>query len=149
MHHHDDIFYAVHACIAMHNMMVEMQVNEDREESISFYEVVNVSDMPASITAIDPIVQELEVEDAQLAEQEGVGLLDIDNDVVYLNAREKWNRSRLYSQRFRTVQKRWEKLTSPEAHQHLQNAVKKHMYCQRYGSLSRAEEIPLFDPAEL
>ena len=89
MHHRDDIFYAVRACIAMHNMIIEIRVNKDREESISFYEVVNVSDVPASVTATDPIVQELEVEDAQLAEQEGAGLLDLDNDVVDLKAREK------------------------------------------------------------
>ena len=103
MHHRDDICYAVRACIAMHNMMVEIRVNEDQEEIISFYEVVNVSDVPVPVTATEPIVQELEVEDAQLAEQEGAGLLDLDNDVVDLKAREKWNRTRMYSHRFHTV----------------------------------------------
>ena len=39
MHDREDIFYAVRACVAMHNMMVEVRVSEDQEENSSFYEV--------------------------------------------------------------------------------------------------------------
>ena len=53
MHHRDDIFYVVRACIAMHNMMVKVRVDEEGiAEDYSLY------DTPVSETIQDMNEQE-------------------------------------------------------------------------------------------
>ena len=45
MHHRDDIFYVVRACIVMHNMMIKVRVDEEGEmEDSSFYDILAVEE---------------------------------------------------------------------------------------------------------
>ena len=67
MHHHDDIFYAVKACIAMHNMTVEVRINEHQEKRSLFYEVVQDQLQEQSFDApVDSVEAEVDREDTCL-----------------------------------------------------------------------------------
>ena len=55
MHDREDIFDEVRACVAMHNMMLEVRVSEDQEENSSFYEVAEHN--PRSKLSIVPNVK--------------------------------------------------------------------------------------------
>jgi len=148
MHHRDDIFYAVRACIAMHNMMVEVRVENDNEESSSYYEVVEDVTASEEDSYGDSVEREVEEEDANIATRMEAGEGDLDNDVVDLTLRNQWDRSRFYSQRFKTVQKRWSQLTNTEGHVRLQDAVKRDIYKLQHNGAEDGEDIDEFDPME-
>lgn len=63
MHHREDIFYAVRACIAMHNMMVETRIQDNTEEDSSFYEVVEEPlEEPVEKVVDDAVFQKIKEE---------------------------------------------------------------------------------------
>ena len=145
-HHREDIFYAVKACIAMHNMMVELRVSEHQEESSSFYEVVQ--HQQSAEAPVDSVEAEIDSEDACLYNRAEAGEGNLKNDLVDLDLIERIDRSKFYSRRFRVVQRRWEKLTSSSSHLSLQNAVKTEVYRRQYGEVGDGEDIADFDPLE-
>ena len=100
MHEREDIFYAVRSCVAMHNMMVEVRVDEDNQESSSFYEMVSDAIQDGTVDSVERDVLE---EDANIAARMDAGDGDLNNDLVDLELRKKSDRSRFYSQRFKTV----------------------------------------------
>ena len=73
---------------------------------------------------------------------------DLSNDIVDLNLRTQWDRSRFYSQRFKLVQERWSHLVSTNKHIRLQMAVKEEIYKRKYNGADDGDDIDDFDPME-
>ena len=41
MHNNDDIFFVILSCVAIHSMMVHWRIDASKEQSTSFYDVLN------------------------------------------------------------------------------------------------------------
>ena len=141
MHDREDIFYAVRACVAMHNMMVEVRVSEDQEESSSFYEVAE--ERPQE-PVVDRAERKIAEEDAFFVDN--AELADLDNDVVDLAFKERMKKVSFKTYRNRIVQRGWKDLYDPTAHVKLQIAVKEELCIKRYGYLRVGDELADFDP---
>ena len=129
MHDKEDIFYAVRACVAMHNMMVATRVHEwGLMEDECWYESVNTS-TDATPPRVDEAERAVDDEDKYL--QENAELADVNNDVIDLDFKEKLERIEFMPRKLRIVQRRWTQLYDVKAHVRLQDAVKKELYTRR------------------
>lgn len=132
MHHRDDIFYVVRACIAMHNMMVKVRVDEEGiAEDYSLYD-----------TPVSENIQDMN-------EQEEHGNIGTD---TFSQSGTNHSRSIDRMDDYRFAQKKWKELYDVGEAVRLQDAVKKQLYRMRHGDdeYFRGEEIdPNFDPLEL
>lgn len=142
LHDREDIFYAVRACIAMHNMMVEARVKEDQQEESSFYELVT-SETSGEASVPGRAEAEVDAEDAMLEENKCV--IDQNQDIIDLDFKRKWERSQFMPRKLRIVQRRWATLYNAEAHNRLRNAVKQQLYTERFGKHNDGEELVGFD----
>ena len=146
MHHREDIFYAVRACIAMHNMMVEIRVEEHQDESSTFYEVVTQEDQEASVEVVECAVREVDAEDADFEANEEYA--DLKNDLVDLDFKRKRENAMFMCRKHRIVQRRWRNLYDVVARRRLQDAVKKDLYRKKHGDAGNGDEMDDFDPSE-
>lgn len=73
---------------------------------------------------------------------------DVNGNVIDLGIKKKVEDSQFLSRRFRTVQKRWKKLTNVETHNRLKNAIKNELYTQKHGNTDGGHDIADFDPLE-
>ena len=144
MHHRDDIFYVVRACIAMHNMMVETRLAEECAEDATWYDCVNTT---TNAPAPDAAERDIDASDDRLAARAAEGDLSLDNEVVDLDFIREYERMTSLPKRLRIVQRRWEMLSDTGEHFRLQSAAKRDMYVRRFGCLDGSEETPEdYDP---
>jgi hypothetical protein len=113
----DDIFYVVKACIALHNMMVEVRMDNDEEEHVDFYEEVVLK---------DPAVEAVEKENEMF--EQNADRLDVNGPVLDLKLLEKFKKAELLGDKIRMAEKRWKHLTDPKQHAELTNAVINHLF---------------------
>ena len=142
-HHREDIFYAVRACIAMHNMMVEERILNDTVEDESFYELVR--DVPDTPRVPDRAEKDIDAEDEDFALNSS--LADLDNDIVDLDFKARMERAQFLPRKTRIIQRRWHNLYNEDAHIRLQNAVKADVWEQDNGDAADGDELDDFDPA--
>jgi hypothetical protein len=103
LHHRDDIYYVVLACILLHNMMVEERVKEDEMEDSSFY---------------NRVFDEYE-NGSEYEEDDEVGGYD-------QNLMDRRDKSTI-------AHRRWEELYDYEGSKKLRDAMKRHLYKEKYG----------------
>ena len=72
-------------------------------------------------------------------------MADLDNDID-LNLREEIRRANLLTQNMRFIQYYWAELMNAEEHMRLQQAVKKQLYLERYGTYDGCEELGNLNP---
>eukprot|EP00957_Ditylum_brightwellii_P182420 13896555-Ditylum_brightwellii.AAC.1 len=116
MHKRDDIFYAVRACITMHNMMVEECINANQEEDSLFYEAIEEQPMESYVDCAE---KETDEEDALLVDNAELG--DLNNKCVDLELRRRMQQSQL------------------------QIAVKTELYQMQFGQDANGDELGNFD----
>jgi hypothetical protein len=120
-----DIFYVVKACIALHNMMVEVRIGNDENEDPSFYDVIT-DDSDDDSNDPDPAVEAVQREDEYFASN--ADRLDIHGDNLDVELLKDYRKSQLLGERTRIVQERWKSLCDGNAHVSLQNAVINHLF---------------------
>ena len=125
--HVQDIFFVVKACIALHNMMVEVRVNSDETESVNFYEEVHeeVNGTDTDSTYVDPAVQAIDAEDAVF--ENNADLLNMAGDNVDVELMKKYKAAQLLGRKIRIVERRWKTLSNTEEHFRLQSSVMNHV----------------------
>jgi hypothetical protein len=110
LHHKDDIYYLVLACILMHNMMVEARVENDEEESVYLYNTLLATEGQA---AGGDTLDDSEGIDAIMTEAQ--------NDVF----------DRDYKHQL--VMKRWASLYDRDGAHRLKQAMMRHLYREKHG----------------
>ena len=112
MHDRDDIFYVCMACIAMHNMMVEVRVDAGEEENASFYSVLDEDDCDNS-------------NNNQHRDNE-------DNEEVQIGDYVRGHPLDMHN-KFDIVQRRWDELYDADASMKLKTAVMNEPYKKEFG----------------
>ena len=135
LHHEDDIFYVVFACIALYNMMVQYRVEEEGElESEMFYAVSHLEDkMGGEGDEDNPDGREDSEPD------ESCNNYDVSNPSEM-------------SVKYKMVQKRWRELYDVEGAKRLQVAAMNELYKDRFGveAMIGCDEMPDdYDPLAL
>lgn len=114
LHHRDDIYFIVLACIAMHNMMVKERIDAGEEEAASFYDVA-AADAGDQVNG-DAVGDEV----SQNARGPGAG--------EYIPGHPTDA-----AQKMAIVRRRWEELYDREESSRLQTAIMNQLYRDRYG----------------
>ena len=151
MHHREGIFYAVWACIAMYNIMVEIFVEEHQEESSTFYEVVTQEDQETSVEVVEVAdheraVRKVDAEDTDFEENEEYA--DLKNHIVDLDSKRRRENATFMCGKLRIVQRRRHNFYNFGAHCQLKNAVKKDLYRKKHRDADDGDEMDDFDPSE-
>lgn len=142
----DDIFYVVGGTIALHNMMVQEILERDEEESTCWYDLAadyNPDFRPPEVVATTNAQDVIAGEDRRF--EQNAAMADLDNDID-LNLREEIRRANLLTQNMRFIQYYWAELMNAEEHMRLQQAVKKQLYLERYGTYDGCEELGNLNP---
>ena len=125
LHHKDDIFYVVYACIALHNMMVQYRVEEEGQtDSKMFYAVSHLED-EMGVDCNEDTNEEDEEED------ESSNYYDMTNPVDM-------------QVKYKMVQKRWKELYNIANAKKLQTAAMNQLYKDRFGieAMIGSEDMP-------
>ena len=133
LHHRDDIYYLVMATILLHNMMVEVRVDNNEDETENFYDVGDVN-----------------INDSCLEEEESVGS-DDSAESNLSTAVGNYDLSHVRDSRLKyaIIQRRWKTLYSEETSLRLQDAVKKYIFKKHFGddgTLNTIEFADDYDP---
>ena len=110
LHHKDDIYYLVLACILMHNMMVEARVENEEEESAYLYNTLSATE---GQTAAGDLVDDSEEMEALMTE--------VEEDVMDMNMKHQ------------IVMRRWASLYDRSGAQILKKAMMRHLFRQKHG----------------
>ena len=136
MHDKEDIFYAVRACVAMHNMMVATRVNEwNEEDDECWYDtVIPSSESSTNAEETSPRIDEAEraVDEDDEYLRANAAMADINNDLVDLEFKDRLERAQFMPRKLRIVQRRWAQLYDSKAHVRLQDAVKRELYMRNH-----------------
>ena len=134
MHHCDDTFYVVRACIAIHIMMVRIQVeDEEGTKDLSFYDVTDDED------------------DNQGNDNEDVNTMNRGQDSSCV--RKKYSRHLYRTEDYKFAQKRWKALYNVGEAVRLQDALKTHLFRKEFpdddifGVIDQIDKD--FDPLEV
>ncbi len=133
LYHREDMFYLVTATILMHNMMVEVRVDNNKDETENFYDVGDVN-----------------INDSCLEEEESVGS-DDSAESNLSTAVGNYDLSHVRDSRLKyaIIQRRWKTLYSEETSLRLQDAVKKYIFKKHFGddgTLNTTEFADDYDP---
>jgi len=112
MHHRDEVFYVIRACIVMHNMIRIQVEDEEVTKDFSFYEVIEEDDDDQSNTN----------EDENMTNQE--------QDSSCVGKKYSSNLHRMEDYKFN--QKRWKVLYNVGEAVWLQDAVKTHTFQMKF-----------------
>ena len=113
MHYTDDIFYVAMACVAMHNMMVEVRVKAGEEESTSFYEISD-QDRLALFGINSDDGDESDDNEEKVCEYDNSDYADMKNKTAI-------------------VQKRWRQLYDAKGAKQLQQAIMNQLFKDKFG----------------
>ena len=126
LHHEDDIFYVVYACIALHNMMVQYREEEEgQKECEMFYAVSHLEDeMGADCSGATS-------NDEDEEEDDNCDNYDLSNPVDM-------------HVKYKMVQKRWRELYNHADAKKLQVAAMNQLYKDRFGieAMIDCDEMP-------
>ncbi len=120
LHHKDDIYYLVLACVLMHNMMVETRVENDEVESAYLYN---------TLTATEG--QNISGESPDDTEEMATLITEVEEDVLDRNLKHE------------IVMRRWASLYDKDGAQKLKKAMMRHLYRVKHGdeALETSTEI--------
>jgi Plant transposon protein len=120
----DDIAAMCLTCVALHNMMVELRVQRQEQESPDFYEIVdsNAEGPPDPALEVVEGLNQDQIEDLQLQREQYTGLNDP-------NLTEQQRLAILHI-RTQAIIERWNNLNDFEGHHRLRNAIMHEVYNQ-------------------
>jgi hypothetical protein len=120
LHHKDDIYYLVLACILMHNMMVEARVENNEEESAYLYNTLMATEGQSSSGETPDDSEEMEAL-----------VTEVQEDVMDRNIKHE------------IVMRRWASLYDRDGAQKLKKAMMRHLYRVKHGdaALESSEQI--------
>ena len=120
LHHKDDIYYLVLACILMHNMMVEARVENNEEESVYLYNTLMATEGQSSSGETPDDSEEMEAL-----------VTEVQEDVMDRNIKHE------------IVMRRWASLYDRDGAQKLKKAMMRHLYRVKHGdaAMESSEQI--------
>jgi len=117
----DNIHYVVLACILIHNMMVEVQLENDEMDYGSLYKTINVILEDEGRCGVNSIFENGSLDNENV--KNGTGTRDGSAPCNIVN----------HHYKFELVYKRWEALNDFDRATKLQSAMMRHLYHKKYG----------------